>query len=638
MVSLRAEIAIVAVVLLIVTGLAFTSLTKDSMTFDELIHLTAGMSHLKSSDYRMDADNPPLPTMWAALPLALTGTRWEPAALPGWNDGDVFRVGRAWLYTQAEGEKSVRLARCGMIVFLWALIILSYLTSRSLFGLPGAWITLLLMALSPTMLAHGRLIKNDVPSALFLLMVITSCTWFLQYTSVPRLLVLTFSFAAACLTKFSWPLCLPPVAILLIVAILRKEPLKGPLMTRISSRFGRTLWLGSFCGVVAVISVGLIWTVFRFQPAPFSKNESGPQEATPGSIAELWHGQMESSTVAPTSLTNRLCRFALRNHLLPGAYLFGLAQTDSFTKLRPSYLMGRVTDGGSAAYFPIAFALKTPIATMLLVLAGAVALVLSRPKGLHAPLFWALLFFVVVYFAAAVAAGFNIGQRHLLPIYPPLFIFAGAAGRWLQTNVGKVFVGVCALWLCVVNAFVYPQYLAYFNEAVGGPSQGYRYLADSNVDWGQDLLRLSDWARARHEGPVQVSYFGTADPSCYGFACEPLASFVQWGTPVDCHPGTIVVSLNELVGLTDPTMRPEFWNEDRRQGYRRMQMYLDQTIPLNLSQPDRARYEEVKSQVAGLRQSRLISRLKDRKPDDRVGYSMFVYRISPAEFDQLVRP
>jgi hypothetical protein len=72
---------------------------------------------------------------------------------------------------------------------------------------------------------------------------------------------------------------------------------------------------------------------------------------------------------------------------------------------------------------------------------------------------------------------------------------------------------------------IHPHYLAYFNELIGGPDNGYRYLVDSNLDWGQDLKGLGLYMRERNIEKVHLSYFGAADPHNYGIRYEWMPSY-----------------------------------------------------------------------------------------------------------------
>jgi hypothetical protein len=85
-----------------------------------------------------------------------------------------------------------------------------------------------------------------------------------------------------------------------------------------------------------------------------------------------------------------------------------------------------------------------------------------------------------------------------------------------------------------------PHYLSYFNTLAGGSAQGYRWLVDSNVDWGQDLLRLRQYQDANHVGRIHLAYFGRVAPEIYGIDYEML--------PADIVPGVYVISATYLMG------------------------------------------------------------------------------------------
>jgi hypothetical protein len=132
---------------------------------------------------------------------------------------------------------------------------------------------------------------------------------------------------------------------------------------------------------------------------------------------------------------------------------------------------------------------------------------------------------VCLWMAAVCFSHFQIGLRHVLPIYPFCCVAGGVAiARFWGTDLGKARWGACLLllWYAAGTLFIQPHYLAYFNEASGGPREGYKRLIDSNQDWGQELKSLG-----QEEGSpsIYLSYFGTADPHAYGIRYVPL-SFV----------------------------------------------------------------------------------------------------------------
>ena len=135
-----------------------------------------------------------------------------------------------------------------------------------------------------------------------------------------------------------------------------------------------------------------------------------------------------------------------------------------------------------------------------------------------------------IYLLSCMVASLNLGVRYLIPAYPFLFILAAAIvvrlGPVLIGRAARPIVGLILIGLAVESLVAYPHYLAFFNVLAGGPSAGDRYLVDSNLDWGQDAIRLNSYLRSRSESRACVAYFGTADLSYYGITVEPLP--VTW--------------------------------------------------------------------------------------------------------------
>src|SRR5262249_21373214 len=147
------------------------------------------------------------------------------------------------------------------------------------------------------------------------------------------------------------------------------------------------------------------------------------------------------------------------------------------------------------------------------------AAIVFRERRKTATLLAPLSIFVLVYGAFAIASQLNIGHRHILPIYPALFIACGAAGYLFQKDRSATLasaVAILLLWQIGESIAISPNYLAYFNEIAGGPSRGYDRLVDSSLDWGQDLPALKCWienhATIVHGKALYLAYFGTADP------------------------------------------------------------------------------------------------------------------------------
>jgi len=264
----------------------------------------------------------------------------------------------------------------------------------------------------------------------------------------------------------------------------------------------------------------------------------------------------------------------------------------------------------------------------------------------RASLIWSLL---LVYGVAAFFSNLNIGQRHLLPIYPPLFMLAGAAGgwflrggRWLRATVIVLLVSQI-----VVIARIHPHYLAYFNELVGGPGEGYLHLTDSNVDWGQDLPSLSRWLTGHrnlaNEGDLYFDYFGFDPPQRWGIQALCLPGIrnprLFRANPITCRAGLYCFSATALV---EPGRGRPPWDEGSEREYRDLLSKfreMDRTKPLRTDDAESVRmWRPLVTTLADLQFYRLKSYLMGRRPDAMIGYSILIFRLSDAELHAALLP
>jgi hypothetical protein len=241
-------------------------------------------------------------------------------------------------------------------------------------------------------------------------------------------------------------------------------------------------------------------------------------------------------------------RFIVEYQLFPEAWISG--QLFALKRLsRASFLLGEISDQGFWWYFPVVFAVKTPLPTLVISLASIGRSLVDR--GNYLPRVF-LLVPVVLYFFLAVWSGLNIGMRHILPVYPFLFILIGGivAELWKQerwfTRGGVIFFGAYYLYSSFT---IFPHYFAFFNELVGGPKNGHSVLLDSNLDWGQDLRGLKQWMDHNGVKKTHLLYFGKADPKYYGIDAFYLpGSWVIRDSANDQVPGYLAISANFLYG------------------------------------------------------------------------------------------
>ncbi|MBN1179859.1 MAG: hypothetical protein JXD18_11635, partial [Anaerolineae bacterium] len=233
-------------------------------------------------------------------------------------------------------------------------------------------------------------------------------------------------------------------------------------------------------------------------------------------------------------------------------------------------------------YFPVAFLVKTPLPTLLALLLSLLTLVLGRRRSLRDEL--ALALFPLTYAAFSLTSTINIGYRHLLPLLPFLFVGLGRirncelriASRGPRTLIpnsqflihhSQFLIWGLTIWLAITVALLSPHYLTFFNEIADGPGEGYRFLADSNTDWGQTLKALADYQDAHNLGPVQLSLFTFLDPAAYGVEYTPIAPMA--GAPpvlprrFNPAPGVYAISATTLDGVPLPLPSTYDWFRHR---------------------------------------------------------------------------
>lgn len=645
---------IVPLLLLASAGLAVSSLVGDSITFDETCHLAAGASYLHFGDFRISPDHPPLAKMWAAWPLLLTDLRWPSPDAASWQKADHYKWGEEFLFGLNAGHNLLVRGRCMMVVLLLATCATIYAAARKLFGPSAGLLSLFLAAFSPTLLAHGRLVTTDLPLALGGMLVLLSFAGLLQRMTWPRVLAAGLSSTFLCLTKFSWPLILVGPLAMMLVAIFRTQPMEIRLWPfrpaaaggcTVSSRRRRLAAIGAAAIIIVIMVWAGIWSCYGWRYSMLATAPRQPGQAAPDPARAMydrsWQAFLDSAEAGSFSyrIWDRTVAAARSARLLPEAYLYGFAFVYHTSATRTSYFMGRYSITGSPAYFPVAFAVKTPIPTQVLLVLGIVVLILRREPSGDRLLLIGMIVLGAVFAAAAICSHVNIGLRHILPLYPIVFILAGASARCLRRQEGVLLVSACAAWLVAANLRIYPQYISYFNGLAGGPANGYKFLADSNLDWGQDLIRLSAYLRDHKEEKVHFSYFGSVNPAKYGIRCEALPSNGPFDPPSGLTPGLYVVSVTQLLGVYDPGLRDDFWADpDKSSRY----VWLCEVVRSlgrgNPRQQDAGEWPRIKAAYETGRRKRLVNRLKQRPPDDRVGFTLFVYHLSAADIEELTRP
>lgn len=479
----KAEAVCGALLILMAVNL-FASISRKSITNDEVIHIPAGYYHLVAGDFQLNNEHPPLVKMWAALPLLLVQPDEPPEPK---NEAENFMERtwgfheRFWQANQARFQTVTFWPRVMMIPITLALGALIFVFGRKLFGETAGLFAVALYVLEPTVLAHGRIVHTDVPAAFAYLAFFFVLHRYSEAPGKMRALILGLVTALALLTKFSMLVLLPVLAIYFLAR----------LFSNWHERKQRTQILFHSAVITEVVLL-LVNAAYCFQRPALEASDV------------RW---VAMKTPALLGFVTTFVRLA--SYLLPTYYLFGIYNIELHNHFgHATSLLGQYSDLGWWYYFPVAFALKTTIAFLLLAIAGlgwSVWRFLKRD--------WRFLWIVVpvcVYLAISLTSHINIGIRHFLPVYPFLFIAGGALLAHLLQARRKAGIAVLILlfgWMGFEAIRTFPNYTPYMNQLASSHPHWY-YLSDSNVEWGDDVGELATYLKARGETKVRAALSG----------------------------------------------------------------------------------------------------------------------------------
>ena len=530
------------IALLLILGLQLVlSIRQESQTWDEANHIFAGYRSWTHADFGLNPEHPPMVKLLATLPLFSSQLK-TPELQDRYFKEEAFVDGKDFLYGN-DAEKILwrtRLA-AGTITILLGLLI--FLATREFFGTGAAFIALTLLAFDPNLLAHGALVTTDSALSCFMF---ASVYAFYRYVKVPtiwRMAVVGLAVGLALASKHTGFLVLPILLLLAFAEIARST--KNAIGTsQIRKVLGQeSLKIVTSLAGITLIGLVILWSFygFRYQARPDGLQLSPP-------LTEYIKGLEPHETWTISTLA--------RWHVLPESYLYGLADVRLTANFYTSYVLGKIYAHGVWFYFPIAFLIKSTVGFLVLLFMSLIVIGARRLKC------WREILFLTVppafYLVVAFTVGMNIGVRHILPVYVFLSVLiGGAAWAIIKRNRKWGYVVASLLVIHAVSSLrTFPAYIAYANEMWGGPSQTYKYLTDSNVDWAQQLKATKKYLDRRGVQDCWFVYFGeaVADFKYYGIPCKPLPTVVTlWlnerlEVPVSID-GPVLISAGTLSGF-----------------------------------------------------------------------------------------
>ncbi|MFC2092138.1 glycosyltransferase family 39 protein [Elusimicrobiota bacterium] len=491
----KKNVLFVILLCLVFSLICISSYIKKSPTYDEVQHLSAGYALLKTGEFDIGIGHPHLFRYIIGLPVLFMDPAY-PEAHPlfqrklsndprKWSMMQDYSFAEEFFYNS--GNNPDRLffwGRFFSVLIGVCLAIVIYLFSSDLFGSSAGIFSLFLYCFSPTIIAHSRLAVNDVAGAAAIIFALFMTHCYMKKNSIKNFLMLIFATSIALLTKYNAVILIPFTLVIMILTDGKKSLIKY------------LFFLGA---VIFIIDLTYAFSgVFHVKELNYEV------------FCEL----------IPFNIFDKPLYLFYKYLPLPDAYL------KSFVRLlmhnirgHSTFLAGRYSTQGWWYYFPLAFLFKTPVLTLLLFALWIMNMLMVR-KASRGELL--LISFFVIYWIMSIRSTINIGHRHILPVYPVLFILFARLYNTYADYVKKKILRYGFIIVYILSTQIYfPHYLPYFNCIIR-PENGYRYFADSSLDWGQDLPGLKQFLRKEGSPAVIILYWGKASLKHYGIEHQAI--------------------------------------------------------------------------------------------------------------------
>jgi hypothetical protein len=527
------RITTVAFVTLLVVALARIAATYSvfNHAYDENAHIGAGMEWLDKGTYQYEPMHPPMRAVYALGPHLF--------GIGAFGEAHWGEEGQRILYADGQYWRNLTAARVAALPFFAITLLFVFLWARRIGGSLAAVLATLAYSTLPLALAHAGLVGNDTLLACTLMVALYAWARWLEAPDWRRAVVLGLAMGAMALSKFSGPLFFFAVMASTGALWLARLPVVGGgSVPDVRSRLRHA----SLALVIAgAVSFAVVWAGYRFSVGPVIES-----------------GEALNRLVGETGVLHDVATAVARAMPAP-EFWNGLEMLVRYNRApQLSYLMGEISEQGFAAFFPVGILVKTPIAFLVLMLGGLV-LLLGRSWRSNNPFVFLAPFAPILIVLVLMPAGLNLGVRHVLPAFPMLAVCAGVFAAWLWRAgagraqvAGRLLLTGLVAWLVVAGVRAHPDYLAYFNECCERSPE--YWLVNSDLDWGQDLQRLSDELRERSIDQIHIAYFGMPELHQHGLPSYELL------LPSERVKGWVAVSEYNLVfGTLEPPYDQYRW-------------------------------------------------------------------------------
>lgn len=562
---------VIVIIMTFFTVISLFNAKNDSATFDEVAHIPAGYSYVTEHDMRLNPEHPPLLKDLIGIPLAFLNLNfdtnrnfWTGEGLGRiWDDGQ-WEAGKYLLYGAGNNPDQILFwARLPIILISIVLGLFLFMWGKEIAGTLGGLFVLLLYAFDPNILGHNHYVTTDIGIAAFLTFAFYFFLKFIKKPSWKNVFWAGFFLGLVNLTKFSSLMAYPILALVLFFYPLFKKISHTHSEDMIISARVKTFlsYLGKGIIIVA-LSMATVWIGY------FLNTYKMPQEVIARQINFSF--PLSDPNVLSQYTNASLSYLNSSSFLRPlGEYFLGVTMV--FKRVaggNGTYFLENVSSQASAIYFPLVFLIKETIPMLGLI---AFSIIYTAAQSINSTIEayrkgetwkkfrrfvqigvseYTLLSFIILYSTLSITGNLNIGLRHLFPILPFTYLLVAKKTfdlfrkkHIVTKHQLSILSSVVIIWIIAVPIFSYPGYVSYFNETIGGSKNGYKYVTDSNTDWGQDLKRLKLFLDRHPEiNKIRVDYFGGGNPQYY--LGDKYVSWWDSKRPVEA--GWYAISTNAL--------------------------------------------------------------------------------------------
>ncbi len=460
------------------------------MTYDEPLHIASGYAKFWLQDFRMNTEHPPLAHYAQGFFVGLASPVLD-INHPSWTEKDMTLFSQRFFFVDNSMPFIMLfLGRVPGILLALALAVVVFLFASELYGRWAGILSIAILAFEPNMIAHGSVATTDMAFTAFLVAATYALLTYSQKPNMQRLVIFSLIFGLLQVTKYTAIMLAPVFFVLLIFIELKHHSIRK---------------VASSLAVVAAITWFVINAAYFFTGTGIPVGVAMKNDV----FLDAIYSPEKIFSGTPSWLV-----YALPSPL-PYPYIKGLGFVLFESKSQiPVKLFDKVSYSGFKSYYFLAFLFKTPIPFILLVASAFIWRFAQRKmSGNELIIFGFVAFFFIMFSFTSK----QIGIRHILPVYPLLFIFASRIAQLKKFRAGILFLVLLGAASTVAS---FPKPVSYYNEFVGREN-GWKVFADSNTDWGQDVDSLIKYLQ-QNSMTTSVSVLTTQDFSFYNLTTTPV--------------------------------------------------------------------------------------------------------------------